>query len=133
MAEETVAVNLECAVEYSSPQHADNQDPELPDLHFSNLLIKMAKSAKDTENTDYFKTKHHEYVTNAETQFKRQYLQFIKNKRRWEEIADMDIEVKRRKTELDNVTKVMAVLDDDRAVKQLRYERAAKYDEINSR
>lgn len=115
------------------PSHTENQPEQQTknqtntnDFYFSNLLTEAANAANANENTDYFKNKYREYVVTAETQFMRQCSQFLKNKRHWEEIANMDIEVKRRKTELDNVMTIMAELNDELAIKQLRYERAVK-------
>lgn len=106
----------------AASSHIENQ----PDFYFSNLLAKMADTSATEKNTEYFKTKHREYSTTAEAQFMRHYAHFLRNKRRWEEIAIMDVEAKRRKTELDKVIETIAILEDERAVKQLRYERAVK-------
>lgn len=94
--------------------------------YFSNLLVKAANTTKEAVNTDYFAAKHREYVASAETQFLRKCSEFLSNKRRWEEIAHMDRDVKRRKAELDQMTQVIEKLEDERAIKQEVYERAAK-------
>lgn len=103
----------------------DQPEQSNNNLHFTKLLIRTANAVKTTENTEFFSTKHQEYIKTSETHLMQQCSQFLKNKRRWEEIAIIDVEAKKRKMELDNVTRTIAALEDERAIKQMSYERAA--------
>lgn len=138
MVEEAIIVELDEAQRHRTqpppdPAASSKQPEQEPskqrqqDTHyFSNLLKAVNAANVANENTNYFKTMHREYNAVAETLLQQQCSEFLSNKRRWGDIGILDIEVKRQKTELDKVTKAIAALDDERAIIQMRHERAAK-------
>lgn len=88
-------------------------------FHFSTVLRNLNSF---NNNTDYFKRKRREYISMVEAQHTQQYSQFLQSHRLWEELAKMDMEVKQRKNELDNLTKIIAALDRECAVRQRHYD-----------